>query len=58
MNIRQLIDEEIDKLEEDELLELYEIVKKFSRPKTNNSLLSNLMQIQIEGPVDFAAWFT
>ena len=33
MNIRQLIDEEIDKLEEDELLELYEIVKKIFTSK-------------------------
>ncbi|MDT9196143.1 MAG: hypothetical protein P5702_22850 [Limnospira sp. PMC 1291.21] len=55
MNIRQLIDEEISKLDEDELAQLYEIVKNFSRPKTNNSLFSKLKQVKIEGPVDFAA---
>jgi hypothetical protein len=55
MSIRQLIDEEISKLEEEQLEELYEIVKNFSRPKTNNSLFSKLKQVKIEGPVDFAA---
>jgi hypothetical protein len=55
MNIRQLIDEEISKLEEDKLPELYEIVKDFSQSKTNNSLFSKLKQVKIEGPVDFAA---
>lgn len=55
MSIRQLIDEEISKLEEEQLEELYEIVKNFSRPKTNNSLFSKLKQVKIEGPVDFSA---
>ncbi len=57
MNIRQLIDEEISKLEEDQLAKLYEIVKNFSRSqsKTNNSLFTKLKQVKLEGPVDFAA---
>ncbi|MFP4319831.1 MAG: hypothetical protein ACLFQ7_12805 [Phormidium sp.] len=57
MNIRQLIDEEISKLEEEQLAELYEIVKDFSRSqsKTNNSLFTKLKQVKLEGPVDFAA---
>lgn len=57
MNIRQLIDEEISKLEEEQLAELYEIVKNFSRSqsKTNNSLFTKLKQVKLEGPVDFAA---
>ncbi|KPQ37926.1 MAG: Fibronectin-binding protein (FBP) [Phormidium sp. OSCR] len=57
MNIRQLIDEEISKLEEEQLAEIYEIVKDFSRSqsKTNNSLFTKLKQVKLEGPVDFAA---
>ena len=57
MNIRQLIDEEISKLEEEQLAEIHEIVKDFSRSqsKTNNSLFTKLKQVKLEGPVDFAA---
>lgn len=58
MNIKQLIYEEIGKIEEDKLEELYEIVKHFSQTQTKKtSAFQKLKRIKIQGPVDFAANF-
>ncbi len=56
MNIKQLIYEEIGKIEEAKLAELYEIVKDFSQSQSTEkpSLFRKLKQVKIEGPVDFA----
>jgi hypothetical protein len=58
MTIKDLIKAEVDKVEEERLDELYRVVQKYSRDETSEStLMDRLMQIQIDGPEDFAANF-
>ena len=58
MTLKELIYAEINKIEEDNLDELYEFVKQFAnaksiaRPKTG--ILNKLKRIKIQAPVDFA----
>lgn len=58
MTTKKLIQAEIERLPEEDLDDLYEIIKKFvqSRPKRDGqTLMSKLRSIHIEGPSDFAA---
>ena len=59
MTLKALIYAEINKIEEDNLDELYEFVKQLAiaksaaKPKTR--ILNKLKRIKIQAPVDFAA---
>ena len=59
MTLKELIYAEINKIEEDNLDELYEFVKQLAiaksaaKPKTR--ILNKLKRIKIQAPVDFAA---
>lgn len=58
MAIKELIHAEIDKIGEESLGELYEIVQQFAQSKSasgETSALSKLKRIKIQAPVDFAA---
>ena len=58
MNTKQLILEELNKLEEDSLQELYGLIKNFANNKTSKKkqgALAKLKKIKIQAPVDFAA---
>lgn len=60
MTTKELIQEEIDDLSEEELKEVYRMLKEFTRVKSKNnkqSLMSKLRNIRIDGPEDFAANF-
>jgi hypothetical protein len=57
MTTKELIKSEIDNISDEDLDELYRLVKKFARSKmrnANSSLMSRLRDIQIEAPEDFA----
>lgn len=59
MTLKELIYAEINKIEENNLDELYEFVKQFastkSKTKIKSGVLSKLKRIKIQAPVDFAA---
>lgn len=58
MNAKELIYAEIDKLKEESLNELYEVVKRFAEIKSarqKTGALAKLKRIKIQTPVDFAA---
>lgn len=57
MTLKDSIEAEIDELEEDNLDELYELVKRFAETKAQKKpgILSKLKQIKIQAPEDFAA---
>ena len=59
MTLKELIYAEINKIEEDNLDELYEFVKQLvnakSAAQTKTGILSKLKLIKIQAPVDFAA---
>ena len=58
MNTKELILEELNKLEEDSLEELYGLIKNFANNKTSEKkqgALTKLKKIKIQAPVDFAA---
>jgi hypothetical protein len=59
MTLKELIYAEINKIEEDNLDELYKFVKQFANTKSTNKpktgILNKLRQIKIQAPVDFAA---
>ena len=59
MTIRELIYAEINKIEEDNLDELYQFVKQLANAKSTakpkTSLLNKLKHIKIQAPVDFSA---
>lgn len=58
MTLKELIYEEINKISEDNLAELYEVVKQFAEVKSTHGkigALTKLKQVKIQGPVDFAA---
>jgi len=58
VNTKQLILDELNKLEEDSLQELYGLIKNFANNKTSEKkqgALAKLKKIKIQAPVDFAA---
>jgi hypothetical protein len=58
MTIKESIQAEIEKLDETDLEELYHLILDFveqRRQTSKGSLLTNLPQIRIDGPPDFAA---
>ena len=58
MNTKELILDELNKLEEDSLQELYGLIKNFANNKTSEKkqgALAKLKKIKIQAPVDFAA---
>jgi hypothetical protein len=59
MTLKELIYAEINKIEEDNLDELYKFVKQFANTKSANKpktgILNKLKRIKIQAPVDFAA---
>jgi hypothetical protein len=58
MTIKESIQAEIEKLDETDLEELYHLILDFveqRRQTSKGSLLTNLTQIRIDGPPDFAA---
>ena len=58
MVTREIIKAELDRVPEDRLEEVYEVVKLYSRSATQTSggsILAKLRTISIEGPEDFAA---
>jgi hypothetical protein len=61
MTIKQLIYDEISNISEENLEDLYEIVKRFAQEKTTEKppekigALAKLKRVKIQGPVDFAA---
>lgn len=58
MSVRELIYAEIDKIGEENLDELYEVIQRFAQVKAtkhNTGVLSKLKRIKIQAPVDFAA---
>lgn len=60
MTTKELIVSEIGRLDERELDELYDLIKKFSAKKRHvpsGSLLSKLKRVKINAPNDFAANF-
>ncbi len=57
MVTKEIIKSEIERVPEDRLEELYEVVKIYSRTETENNgdtLFSKLKKISIDGPVDFS----
>lgn len=57
MTTKELIYAEIDNLGEDELEQLYELIKSFTQPKTNGdkrSIMAKLREIQFDGPPDLS----
>lgn len=58
MTVKELIYAEIDKVGEENLNELYEVVKRFTQTKATQpkpGVLSRLKRIKIQAPEDFAA---
>ena len=59
MTLKELIYEEISKIEEDNLDELYEFVKRLAQAKPaskqKSGILTKLKQIKIQAPRDFAS---
>ena len=59
MSTKELIQQEIDKLDESRLPALYELVKRFAKPKaerppSSETLMQRLQKIQISAPPDFS----
>jgi hypothetical protein len=59
MTTKELIQAEIDKIPEQELNELYQLIKDFTNKKnsTKKGILSQLKQIKIQRPTDFSVNF-
>lgn len=58
MTKKELIKAEIDNIDEEDLDEVYLLIKKFASSKQSGkkqSLMSQLKKIKIDGPEDFAA---
>lgn len=59
MTLKELIYAEINKIEEDNLDELYQFVKQLantkSATKSKTGILNKLKRIKIQAPVDFAS---
>ncbi len=57
MTTKELIKSEIDNISDEDLDELYRLIKEFAISKTRNgkpSLMSRLRETEIEAPEDFA----
>ena len=59
MSTKELIQQEIDKLSESQLPALYELVKRFAKPKVERppaaeTFMDRLKKIQISAPPDFS----
>jgi hypothetical protein len=57
---KEFIKAEIDRVDEDRLDELYDLVRRFTRAKGSRekpTLMDRLMKIEIDGPEDFASHF-
>ena len=60
MTIKELVEAEIEQLEEDQLDELYQLIRTLvqsKKPAAKPSLMSKLQQVKIDAPADFAANF-
>lgn len=60
MTTKELIQSEIDQVNEDDLDELYRLVKEFAQTRQQNtrqSLMSKLKSIKIDAPEDFSTNF-
>jgi hypothetical protein len=60
MTTKELIQAELDRVNEEDLDELYKLVKDFTKskkPGSNQSLMSKLRSIKIDAPEDFSANF-
>ncbi len=60
MTTKELIQSEIDRVGEDDLDELYKLVKDFAQTRQQNtrqSLMSKLKSIKIDAPEDFSTNF-
>ena len=59
MTTKELIEAEIEQLAEDQLDELYQVIRALMRSKkpTTSTLMSNLQQVKIDAPADFATNF-
>jgi len=60
MTTKELIQSEIDRVSEDDLDELYQLVKDFTQSRQQNarqSLMSKLRSIKIDAPDDFSTNF-
>ena len=60
MVTKEIIKSELDRVPEERLEEVYEVVKLYSRPvipRNGGSLLSKLKKIKIDGPEDFSCNF-
>jgi hypothetical protein len=58
MTTKELIKAEIDRLPEEDLDEVYRLIKDFTKSKPQNNgdgILSKLQAIQFDGPEDLAA---
>jgi len=58
MTTRELIGAEIEKVPEDRLDELYDVVRSFTAPTASSSprgIMAKLREVRIDGPPDFAA---
>jgi DNA polymerase/3'-5' exonuclease PolX len=58
MSVKELIYAEIDKIEEENLDELYQVIQRFAQVKSTGrktGVLSKLKRIKIQAPIDFAA---
>lgn len=58
MTMKERIKAEIDRLDEEQLNELYEVVRDLAGPKDGEhelSLMAKLKRIKIDGPEDFSA---
>jgi len=57
MTIREMIEEELDKVPEDRLAEILQFVRTTStenQPIKPHGLMANLRRIRIDGPADFS----
>jgi hypothetical protein len=57
MVTKEIIKSKLDRVPEERLEEVYEVIKSYSRPEIQSnggSLLSKLKKIRIEGPEDFS----
>jgi hypothetical protein len=57
MTIREIIEAELDKIDDDYLAELYEVIQQFAQsrqPTKKPTLMHKLRSIQIDGPPDLA----
>lgn len=58
MNTKQLIEEEIELMDEEQLREIYQFIQRFSLPKEQaapTGLMGRLKGVHIEAPGDYAS---